>query len=190
VRVIVASRNAHKIEELTRMAPRVQWTAMDAALGDPPETGATFEENALQKARYVYERTGAWALADDSGLEVDALGGRPGVRSKRYSALGTDSANNALLVEELGGASDRRARYRCVIALVGPGVERVASGACEGSIGWAPRGSGGFGYDPYFVPAEGGGRHMAELSPAEKDAISHRGAAMRVAMEWEELARR
>lgn len=187
MRVIVASRNAHKIEELTRMAPGVAWVAMDASLGDPPETGNSFEDNALQKARYVFARTGQWALADDSGLEVDALGGRPGVHSKRYSAEGTDAANNALLLRELAGKADRSARYRCVIALVGPGVERVASGACEGEIATHARGSGGFGYDPYFVPSGRGGRHMAELSPAEKDAISHRGAAMRTALAWGEL---
>lgn len=177
MRIVLASRNAHKIIEVRRIAPHVEWVPMPDALGDPPETGETFEANALEKARYVFAETGLLALADDSGLEVDALGGRPGVRSKRFSPEGTDAANNALLLRELGGRVDRTARYRCVIALVGPGVERTASGACEGAIGLEGRGGNGFGYDPYFVPA-GHTRTMAELLPAEKDAISHRGAAL------------
>lgn len=178
MRVMLASRNAHKIVELRRMAPHVEWVTMPDELGDPPETGDTFEGNALQKARYVFERTGVVALADDSGLEVDALGKRPGVYSKRYSPEGTDAANNALLLRELGDRTDRTARYRCVIAVVGPGVERTAAGACEGRIGFEGRGTNGFGYDPYFVPV-GMTRTMAELAPAEKDAISHRGAALK-----------
>jgi XTP/dITP diphosphohydrolase len=183
MRVVLASRNVHKIEELRRMAPHVDWAVLPAELPDPPETGATFEANALEKARFVAAATGALALADDSGLEVDALGGRPGVTSKRYSPEGTDAANNALLLQELSGVPDaaRSARYRCVIAVVDPihGVERTASGACEGRIALAPRGAGGFGYDPLFLPEAAPGRAMAELSPEEKDAISHRGAAMR-----------
>lgn len=177
IRIVLASRNAHKIGELRRIAPDIEWVPMPEDLPDPPEAGDTFEANALEKARFVFERTGQLALADDSGLEVDPLGGRPGVKSKRYSPEGTDAANNALLLRELGDRPDRTARYRCVIALVGPGVERTAAGACEGAIGFVGRGSNGFGYDPYFVPA-GSARTMAELSPAEKDAISHRGAAM------------
>ncbi|MFZ5475378.1 MAG: RdgB/HAM1 family non-canonical purine NTP pyrophosphatase [Myxococcota bacterium] len=179
MRIVLASRNAHKITEMRRIAPHIEWLPMPEELGDPPETGATFEENALQKARYVHARTGLWALADDSGLQVDALGGRPGVHSRRYSPEATDAANNRLLLSELGGSPRRTARYVCVIALVGPaGVERTAWGDCEGSIGFRPSGEGGFGYDPLFVPEEGDGRTMAELAPEEKDAISHRGAAM------------
>lgn len=178
MKVVLASRNAHKIEEVRRIAPYVEWVAMPDELGDPPETGDTFEANALQKARFVHEKTGMLALADDSGLEVDALGKRPGVRSKRYSPEATDAANNALLLRELGDRADRSARYRCVIALVGMGVERTAAGACDGAIGFEGRGANGFGYDPYFVPA-GMTRTMAELAPAEKDAISHRGAALK-----------
>lgn len=177
--VVLASRNAHKIVELARMAPGIDWRPLPDALGDPPETGDTFLANALEKARYAWAHTGTASLADDSGLEVDALGGRPGVWSKRYSDAGTDAANNEKLLAELHGRTDRTARYRCVIALVGPFGERVAEGACEGAIGTAPRGAGGFGYDPLFLPAEHPGRTMAELSAAEKDAISHRGAAMR-----------
>lgn len=178
MRLVLASRNAHKIEELRRIAPEIDWAALPPDLGDPPETGTSFEANALQKARFVAATLGTWALADDSGLEVDALGGRPGVWSKRYSPEGTDGANNALLLRELHGVATRTARYRCVIALVGPAGEHVAAGACEGEIGVAPRGHGGFGYDPLFLPVATPGRTMAELSPAEKDAVSHRGAAM------------
>ncbi len=177
MRVVLASRNAHKIVEMRRIAPHLDWVTMPAELDDPPETGDTFEANALQKARFVFEKTGMLALADDSGLEVDALGGRPGVRSKRYSPEGNDAANNALLLRELGDRTDRTARYRCVIAVVGPGVERTAAGACEGAIGFEGRGANGFGYDPYFFPT-GSTRTMAELEPGEKDAISHRGAAL------------
>lgn len=179
MRLVLASRNAHKIEELRRIAPGIEWVALPAELPDPPETGATFEANAVEKASFVAEHTGDWALADDSGLEVNALGGRPGVFSRRYSAEGTDEANNRRLLQELEGQSDRRARYRCVIALVGPGVVLTAAGSCEGRVGLVPRGHGGFGYDPLFWPDAVAGRTMAELSPAEKDAISHRGAAMR-----------
>jgi XTP/dITP diphosphohydrolase len=177
VRIVLASRNAHKIVEMRRIAPHVEWVVMPDELPDPPETGDTFVANALQKARFVFEHTGQLALADDSGLEVDALGGRPGVWSKRYSAEGTDAANNTKLLAELGARTDRTARFRCVLALVGPGIERTAAGACEGSIALAPSGGGGFGYDPLFVPV-GSLRAMAELAPEEKDAISHRGAAM------------
>jgi XTP/dITP diphosphohydrolase len=178
-RLILASRNAHKVEELRRIAPWVEWTAMPTELEDPPETADSFVGNAVQKARFVFERTGLPALADDSGIAVDALSGRPGVRSKRYSAEGTDAANNALLLRELGGAEARTARYHCAIALVGPGFSLTHEDTCEGRIGHAGRGGGGFGYDPLFWPDAAPGRTMAELSPAEKDAISHRGRAMR-----------
>ncbi len=189
MQIVLASRNAHKIEELRRMAPHVTWVAMPDTLPDPPETGDTFEDNALEKARFVAQATGLTALADDSGLEVDALGGAPGVYSRRYSPEATDAANNAKLLAELEGlardAGDRgerpplrTARYRCVLAVVHGGTVRTVSGVCEGRIGWEPRGTGGFGYDPLFWPDEVPGRAMAELSPAEKDAVSHRGAAV------------
>lgn len=160
------------------MAPAIEWVPLPADLGDPPETGDTFLANALQKARFGFSGTGELCLADDSGLEVDALGGRPGVWSKRYSTEGTDAANNSRLLLELGDTSHRSARYRCVIALVGPAMARTCEGACEGAIGRAPRGSGGFGYDPLFLPMRAPGRTMAELTPVEKDAVSHRGVAM------------
>jgi len=178
IRLVLASRNAHKIVELSRIAPWVEWLPLAPELGDPPETGATFEANALQKARYVHQATGLWALADDSGLEVDALGGRPGVHSKRFSPEGRDDTNNARLLALLRARTDRTARYRCVVALVGPGGEATAAGVCEGAIGVAARGVGGFGYDPLFLPVATHGRTMAELSAGEKDSISHRGAAL------------
>ncbi len=160
------------------MAPDLAWEPLPAELPDPPETGDTFLANAIQKARFVFEATGRAALADDSGLEVDALGGRPGVFSRRYSPEATDGANNRRLLAELGGVTDRRARYRCVLAWCDAAGVVTAAGSCEGMIGQEPRGTYGFGYDPLFLPDATPGRTMAELSPPEKDRISHRGAAL------------
>jgi XTP/dITP diphosphohydrolase len=176
--VTLASRNAHKIAELRRMRPDIDWRPLPVELPDPPETGETFEANSLQKARFAFAHVGGVALADDSGLEVLALGGQPGVRSRRFSPEGTDVANNELLLARLAGLTSRGAAYRCVLAAVGPGGEATCEGACAGTIGLAPRGSGGFGYDPLFWPDDRPGRTMAELSAPEKDAISHRGRAM------------
>ena len=187
--VVLASRNAHKIEELQRIAPQIRWLGLPDVLGDPPETGVTFEANALQKARFgaAYAASlDALCLSDDSGIEVDALGGRPGVWSKRYSVEGTDAANRERLLTELAGlpAALRTARFRCVLAVVDgrPGAktpERTFDGRCEGAVAEAARGDGGFGYDPIFLPDATPGRTMAELAAAEKDAISHRGHALR-----------
>ena len=148
-------------------------------LPEPPETGETFPENALQKARFCYERTGLLCVADDSGIEVDALGGAPGVYSKRFSPEQTDEANNRLLLQKLATTTSRTARYRCAMALVGEHGEQVAEGACEGTIAHDERGTGGFGYDPLFLPTEYPGRTMAQVSDEEKNAISHRGHAFR-----------
>ncbi len=183
-RIVLATRNRHKLVEIQRMCPDIEWLALPDELGDPPETQDTFAGNALQKACYVFARLGLPALADDSGLEVDALGGRPGVWSRRYSPEGTDDANNALLLSELAAVPPalRTARYRCVLALVwGPedAQQATVDGACEGSILDAPRGGNGFGYDPLFEAAATPGRSCGEISDAEKDAISHRGAAVR-----------
>ena len=178
IQVLLASRNLHKLEEIRRMRPDIHWLPMPAELVDPPETGDTFVENALQKATFVYQATGLPCLADDSGLEVDFLGGRPGVHSKRYSDEGTDAANNAKLLAALAGQSQRSARYRCVLALVAPGGQATVAGSCEGEIGEGGRGSGGFGYDPLFFATATPGKTVAELSATEKDRISHRGAAM------------
>jgi XTP/dITP diphosphohydrolase len=149
---------------------------------DGVESHGSFEENALAKARYFHDRTGMAVVADDSGLEVEALGGQPGVRSKRWSGRADlrgqalDDANNALLVRSLKGVSDRRARYVCVAVYVDGEREVVRRGEAPGVIVEQPRGEGGFGYDPFFVAA-GTGRTFAELSVSEKEQLSHRGRA-------------
>jgi XTP/dITP diphosphohydrolase len=187
MRLLLATRNDHKLAEiravLERGGPEGFGIEVDDLRSFPdlpelPETGDTFVHNALQKARFVYEHTGLVALADDSGLEVDALGGAPGVYSKRFSPEATDAANNRLLLEKLAGVADRRARFRCVLAIVGPFGAYTVEGRCEGTIGEEIRGQGGFGYDPLFWPADVAGRTLAELTMAEKNAISHRGRAL------------
>ncbi|MEO0600437.1 MAG: RdgB/HAM1 family non-canonical purine NTP pyrophosphatase [Myxococcota bacterium] len=182
-RLVFATHNAHKVEEVRALLEgsglELETLAELGFADDPPETQATFEGNALQKARFVFERTGRPCVADDSGIEVDALDGAPGVHSKRFSASQQADDNNRLLLEKLDGIEDRRARFRCVIAVVGPDGERTAEGRVEGAIGTAERGTGGFGYDPLFWPEETPGRTMAELSMDEKNAISHRGRAFR-----------
>ena len=182
-RIVLATRNRHKIEEITRICGdwRVDWVA-DAEWPSVDETGATYLDNALLKARAAAEATGEPALADDSGIEVDALGGAPGPRSARYAGEdASDEENLRALLRAVAGvpAGGRTARYRAVAVLALPtGEETVADGSCEGSIIARPRGSGGFGYDPIFEPA-GWERTMAELSPDDKDRISHRGHALR-----------
>ncbi|MEZ4235060.1 MAG: RdgB/HAM1 family non-canonical purine NTP pyrophosphatase [Myxococcota bacterium] len=182
-RIVFATHNAHKLDEVRAILADAGLPLCSLAdLGfadDPPETTDTFLGNALQKATFVHERTGLVCVADDSGLEVDALGGAPGVHSKRFSAEQTGEANNRLLLEQLGDRADRRARFRCVIAVVGLGAPRSAEGVCEGAIAGAPRGAGGFGYDPLFLPDERPGRTLAELPLDDKNAISHRGRAFR-----------
>ena len=179
--LILATNNAHKVREIkTILSGRfpVIRTMAEAGLAlDPEETGATFKENAVIKARAVAEAAGAWALADDSGICADALGGAPGVYSARYSGAG-DEANNQKLLAELADKPSRAAHYACAVALAGPAGELVtAEGRCDGTVGFTPRGSGGFGYDPYFIP-EGYTRTMAELTEAEKNEISHRKRAL------------
>lgn len=186
MKLVLASGNPGKLRELDALlGPRGFELVAQSALGieSPPEAGTTFEENALIKARHAARCSGFAALADDSGIEVDALGGRPGVHSARYAGEGaTDQQNLEKLLEELRGvpAERRTARYRCVIVLVRDADDPapiVARGTWEGRILEASRGSGGFGYDPIFLPA-GLDRTAAELSPAEKNAISHRGLAL------------
>lgn len=146
------------------------------------ETGATLEENALIKARTVFRITGLPAISDDSGLEVDYLGGAPGVVSARYAGEGVSyDDNNRKLLAELSGAGPgrRRARFRCVAAYAGPGIERAVEGICEGRIADACRGTNGFGYDPLFIP-DGYDKSFAELPPGVKNAISHRSRAFRL----------
>lgn len=145
---------------------------------DIPETGATLDENASIKARYVYERTGLNCFADDTGLEVEALGGAPGVHSARYATDGHDfAANNRKLLRELEGKANRKARFRTVISLIVDGIERQVEGIVEGEITTSESGAEGFGYDPLFMP-EGYDRTFAEMSAEEKNAISHRGRAV------------
>ena len=146
---------------------------------DIPETGATLDENASIKAHYVYERTGLNCFADDTGLEVEALGGAPGVHSARYATDGHDfAANNRKLLRELEGKTNRKARFRTVISLIVDGVERQVDGIVEGEITTSESGAEGFGYDPLFMP-EGYDRTFAEMSAEEKNAISHRGRAVK-----------
>lgn len=186
MQLVLATRNPHKVDEIRRILAEAGLTGVDLLsldrwpdLPDAPEDAPDFESNALAKARYVYAHTGLPAVADDSGIEVAALDWGPGVHSKRFTPEGTAATNNLRLLQELEGVTDRRARFRCVLALVGPQGELTASGTVLGVIGHAPRGSGGFGYDPLFWPDEAPGRTMAELAPEEKDAISHRGRAFR-----------
>lgn len=191
VRVVVATGNAGKLAEIRSALGFTHWEFVAVTeLGDwdaPEETGSTFEENARIKALAAHERFGLGALADDSGLEVDALGGAPGVYSSRYSGEGaTDARNNEKLLAELRNVleAERTARFRCVMVFVDvDGTETVAHGTCEGRIGFESRGEGGFGYDPLFLPEATTGRTMAEFGMAEKNAISHRGAALRALAE-------
>jgi XTP/dITP diphosphohydrolase len=183
--LILASRNQHKLREFAEILPAAELEALPPEVELPPETGETFAENALIKARAAWSATGEEVIADDSGLVVDRLGGAPGVRSARYAGEeAEDSQNLERVMRELraaGGASP--ARYVCVIAwLDRDGHERIFEAACEGIMTCDARGEGGFGYDPAFVPVDTGPddhRTMAELSPAEKHSISHRGRAAR-----------
>lgn len=182
-RLVLATRNAGKTAELRRILAGTDVTLLDAAdvdLPDVEETGTTFEDNALLKARAGAAACGLPCVADDSGLEVDALGGEPGVRSARYAgAHGDDEANLRLVLERMRGVERRDARFVCVAALATPdGREWTTRGAIEGSLTAEPRGTGGFGYDPIFVPV-GLRQTTAELSAEDKDAISHRGQAFR-----------
>jgi len=186
-RVVVATKNAGKLAEIRAALPFPGWHFVSSAeLGEWPEveeTGDTFEDNARLKAFAAHERFGLPALADDSGLEVDALDGAPGVFSSRFAGeCATDALNNERLLGVLADvpADERTARFRCVMVFIDEdGTETVAEGTCEGRIGFEPRGSGGFGYDPLMLPDATPGRTMAELDMAEKNAISHRGAALR-----------
>lgn len=182
-KIVFATNNAHKLAELRQMlGGRFQLLSLSdiGCHDDIPETGSTFEENALQKARWVKERYGYDCFADDSGLEVDALGGAPGIMSARYAGTHGDSnANNARLLRELGDSTDRRARFRCVIALLqGDAPARFFNGSVEGEILHEAAGCGGFGYDPLFRPL-GWNHTFAEATPDEKNAISHRGQAVK-----------
>ena len=184
---MVASRNEHKLRELAALLPGHDLVPLPADVTLPPETGVTFADNALGKARAATAATGHAAIADDSGIEAAALGGRPGVRSARFAGEhASDEDNLRKLLRDVPGDGDRRVAYVCALAYVEPdGEERLFEARCEGTLAAEPRGDGGFGYDPAFVADETpDGRTMAELTPAEKDAISHRGRAARALAEW------
>jgi XTP/dITP diphosphohydrolase len=182
VKLVLASRNPHKVRELDELLKPHEVVALPPEVELPPETGTTFEENALGKARAAAQALDAVAVADDSGIAASALGGRPGVYSARYAGEdATDQQNLDLLLEEVPADGDTAVAYVCALVAVWPdGTEVVREGRCEGHLTHEPRGDGGFGYDPAFVPDDlDDGRTMAELSPQEKDAISHRGRAAR-----------
>ena len=183
MKLVLSTRNAHKVRELGGlMAPHeIEPLPDDVEL--PPETGTTFAENALGKARAAAQQTGRAAIADDSGIEAADLGGAPGIYSARYAGDGaTDQENLDKLLREAPGSA---VAYVCALAYVGPdGTEQVVEGRCEGVLTDQPRGERGFGYDPAFVPVEHPDRTMAELSDHEKAAISHRGRAAEQLRAW------
>jgi XTP/dITP diphosphohydrolase len=183
VRLVLATRNEHKLRELAQLMRPYELDPLPDGVALPPETGTTFAENALGKARAAATATGRPSLADDSGIEAAALGGAPGVWSARYAGdHAGDEENLAKLLRDVSPDGDTRVAYVCAIAYIEPGgAEQVVHGRCERRLTHQPRGSGGFGYDPAFVPDDypGDERTMAELSPEEKDAISHRGRAAR-----------
>lgn len=180
-KLILCTGNEGKVAELRALLPKhiTLLSLSDVGLpSDLPETGDTLEANALQKARFAHERTGLPCVADDTGLEVDALGGAPGVFSARYAGEARRAEDNmAKLLEELTGHADRTARFRTVLALVTDHGEETFEGSVEGSIGELRKGTNGFGYDPIFIP-QGCSGTFAELDPAVKNAMSHRGRAV------------
>jgi XTP/dITP diphosphohydrolase len=185
-RLLLATRNEHKRREFARLLPGFRVEALPVDVTLPPESGDTFEANALGKARAAASATGRVSIADDSGIEAAALGGAPGVRSARYAGEGASDEQNLLKLLAEAPAGSPLA-YACALAYVDPmaGVERVFEGRCTGRVAERPRGEGGFGYDPAFLPdGEPGGVTMAELSDERKDAISHRGRAVRALHAW------
>jgi XTP/dITP diphosphohydrolase len=186
VPLILATRNPHKLREFQRLLRVTELEPLAEAIELPPETGETYVENALGKARTAARASGRPAIADDSGIAAAALDGRPGVRSARYAGEGaSDEENLAKLIAEVPAGSGLT--YICALVYVDPGSgeEHTFEGRCEGIMAPARRGERGFGYDPVFIPREeSSGRTMAELSDLEKDAISHRGRALRALEEW------
>jgi len=186
MRLALATHNPHKQREFARLMPNQALEALPDPVALPPEEGTTFAENALDKARAAARGTGRPAVADDSGIEAEALGGGPGVRSARYAGeQASDAENLAKLMREAPAGS--RLTYVCALAFVDPATEeeRVFYGRCHGRLAAQARGKGGFGYDPAFVPDDdGSGATMAELSAAQKDSISHRGRAARALVAW------
>jgi XTP/dITP diphosphohydrolase len=181
MKLVFATQNSNKLKEVRLLLPEtVQLVSLrDLETGEElPETGRTLEANAAQKARYIYEKFGMNCFADDTGLEVAALDGRPGVWSARYAGPACRSEDNVRKVlTELKDVEDRKARFRTVIALIVDGQEYLYEGIVNGSIAHVPAGSGGFGYDPVFIP-EGEAKTFAEMSLEEKNSISHRALAV------------
>lgn len=178
MRLYVATHNQHKLREIGQILPGFEIVADDPK--DVEENAPDFVGNALIKVRAIAAKhSGEWCMADDSGLEVAALGGAPGVRSARYAGEPSNTSNNnALLLKNLTGITDRRANFTCAIALVDPqGIEHTVVGKCFGRIAEAPSGAEGFGYDPLFIP-DGHEKSFAELTAEEKNEISHRGRAL------------
>jgi XTP/dITP diphosphohydrolase len=184
--LIFATANKHKLREMRELLPGLELRALPEGVELPPEDGDSFAAIALEKARAAHAVTGEAAIGDDSGIEALALGGRPGIHSARYGGPGASDEENLdkLLREVATAGKERRAAYHCALALVGAdGSERVFEARCEGRLTERPRGEGGFGYDPAFVPDDTGPddeRTMSELSQAEKNEISHRGRAARL----------
>ena len=187
MKLVFATNNAHKLREVSQVVGDRFTLVTPRECGideDIPEEQPTLEGNALQKARYIYARTGLDCFADDTGLEVDALGGEPGVRSARYATDGhDDEANKRLLLERMQGVEARGAQFRTAIALIIGGKEYLFEGIVRGNITTEEQGEGGFGYDPLFV-AEGCEQSFAQISAEEKNAISHRGRAVRKLAEF------
>lgn len=181
MKIVFATNNTHKLSEVRAVLGEGFELVTLREVGiteDIPETGATLDENASIKARYVYERTGLDCFADDTGLEVEALNGAPGVHSARYATDGHDfAANNRKLLRELNGITNRRARFRTVISLIRGGKELQVEGIVRGTIATEESGNEGFGYDPLFIP-EGYDHTFADMSADQKNAISHRGRAV------------
>lgn len=189
MKIIIATTNAHKLGEIRAILGDSAEVGDLSVIPDAPivdETGTTFEANARLKAESISRLTGGWVLADDSGLEVDVLGGEPGVHSARFAGMGASDAENRLLLRKRlsGKPQPWTGRFRCVIAVAGGGRTRaVFEGSCEGRLLEQERGSGGFGYDPLFVP-EGHDRSFAELPGETKNRLSHRGRALEKFREW------
>jgi XTP/dITP diphosphohydrolase len=184
VELLLATRNTHKLREFARLLPELTIVPLPDNAPTPDETGDTFAENALIKARSAAQATGRAAFADDSGIEAEALGWRPGVRTARFAGEQATDQENLRKLHDTAPAGSA-VRYVCVIAHVTPdGAEHLFEGRCTGTLAPAPTGHKGFGYDPLFIADEAPGRTMAELSDEEKDAISHRGRAARELLAW------
>ena len=188
MKLVLGSRNSHKLQELSSLLAPHQLLPLPDGIALPDERGQSFSDNALEKARATAGATAIPALGEDSGIAVRALGGAPGVRSARYAGENASDADNLVkLLFEMERYEDRAAAYVCALALAMPGGDgKVFEASCAGELARAPRGTGGFGYDPIFMPSEGASRGltMAELAPDQKNAMSHRGKAARLLLEW------